>query len=210
MFRLVHRWPGLLSAVLILALSLSGAALSLFPAMERLSAPTPVAGQTVGDLAVLVMTVHPGVEQIRRSPSGKIRAYWFEGDVAGAAGGHPADGSAGEESARAEGVDALEAGEGDGEGLGLGDGVRGQGAVGLGKQGKRGERGGDERRGCGAGEHVRISCFSVRKCRSAQRRTGGRMNVLGGGGGSNRMMPDDGGEEACGNRRVFGRGIETR
>lgn len=92
MFRLVHRWPGLLAGILILALSLSGAALSLFPAMERLTAPTPVAGQTVGDLAALVMAVHPGVEQIRRAPSGKITAYWFEGDVAGAAVVDPATG----------------------------------------------------------------------------------------------------------------------
>ena len=92
MFRLVHRWPGLLAAVLILALSLSGAALSLLPATERLSAPTPVAGQTVGDLAAMVKAVHPGVEQIRRAPSGKITAYWFEGDVAGAAVVDPATG----------------------------------------------------------------------------------------------------------------------
>ena len=68
MLRQVHRWPGLLAAALILALALSGAALSLFPTMERLSAPTPVSGQTVGDLAALVLTAHPGVEQIRRSP----------------------------------------------------------------------------------------------------------------------------------------------
>jgi len=83
--RQVHRWPGLLAAALILALALSGAALSLFPTMERLSAPTPVSGQTVGDLAALVLAAHPGVEQIRRSPSGKITAYWFDDDVAGAA-----------------------------------------------------------------------------------------------------------------------------
>ena len=85
MLRQVHRWPGLLAAALILALALSGAALSLFPTMERLSAPTPVSGQTVGDLAALVLAAHPGVEQIRRSPSGKITAYWFDADVAGAA-----------------------------------------------------------------------------------------------------------------------------
>lgn len=92
MLRHVHRWPGLLAAILILALALSGAALSLFPVMERLSSPAEVGGQTVGDLAALVLAAHPGVEQIRRSPSGKISAYWFDADVAGAAVVDPATG----------------------------------------------------------------------------------------------------------------------
>lgn len=92
MLRQIHRWPGLLAAALILALALSGAALSLFPALERLSAPAPVSSQTVGDLAAKVLATHPGVEQIRRSPSGRITAYWFDGDVAGAAVVDPATG----------------------------------------------------------------------------------------------------------------------
>lgn len=92
MLRQFHRWPGLLAAALLLALAISGAALSLFPAIERLSAPTPVSGQTVGDLAAMVLAAHPGVEQIRRSPSGKITAYWFDAGVAGAAVVDPATG----------------------------------------------------------------------------------------------------------------------
>ncbi|MCF1708895.1 PepSY domain-containing protein [Tabrizicola sp. J26] len=92
MLRQIHRWPGLLAAVLILALALSGAALSLFPALERLSSPSEVSGQTVGDLATKVLAVHPQVEQIRRSPSGTITAYWFDGDLAGAAVVDPATG----------------------------------------------------------------------------------------------------------------------
>jgi sulfite reductase (NADPH) flavoprotein alpha-component len=92
MLRQIHRWPGLLAAALILALALSGAALSLFPALERLSSPAAISSQTVGDLAAKVLAAHPGVEQIRRSPSGRITAYWFEGDVAGAAVVDPATG----------------------------------------------------------------------------------------------------------------------
>ncbi len=92
MLRQFHRWPGLLAAVLILALALSGAALSLFPAMERLAAPGAVSGQTVSDLAAKVLVAHPGVEQIRRAPSGKITAYWFDVGVAGAAVVDPATG----------------------------------------------------------------------------------------------------------------------
>lgn len=92
MLRHVHRWPGLLAAALILVLSLSGAALSLFPAMERLATPAQVSSQTVGDLAAKVLAAHPGVEQIRRAPSGKITAYWFDAGVAGAAVVDPATG----------------------------------------------------------------------------------------------------------------------
>ena len=92
MLRHLHRWPGLLAAALILALALSGAALSLFPAMEWLASPGQVPGQTVADLAARVLATHPGVEQIRRSPSGRITAYWFVADQAGAAVVDPATG----------------------------------------------------------------------------------------------------------------------
>ena len=92
MLRHFHRWPGLLAAALILALALSGAALSLFPAMEWLASPGQVPGQTVADLAARVLATHPGVEQIRRSPSGRITAYWFVADQAGAAVVDPATG----------------------------------------------------------------------------------------------------------------------
>jgi len=85
MIRLLHRWPGLLAMVLLLALALSGAALSVFPAAERLSMPAPVAGQTVADLAARVAASHPGLEQIRRAPSGQISAWWFQDGNPGSA-----------------------------------------------------------------------------------------------------------------------------
>lgn len=92
MLRSLHRWPGLVAAVLLLALSLSGAALSIFPALEGASAPAAVAGQSVADLAAKVVASHPTVEQIRRAPSGRITAYWFDGDTPGAAVIDPATG----------------------------------------------------------------------------------------------------------------------
>ncbi len=92
MLRALHRWPGLLAAILLIALSLSGAALSVFPAIEAVTAPPAVPGQTVGDLAARVLLTHPTVEQIRRTPSGKITAYWFDGDAPGAAVIDPATG----------------------------------------------------------------------------------------------------------------------
>ena len=75
MIRTLHRWPGLLALALVTILSLSGAALSVFPAVERITAPQVETGQTVATLADRIQAVYPGVEQIRRSPSGRITAY---------------------------------------------------------------------------------------------------------------------------------------
>lgn len=92
MIRALHRWPGLLALALVTILSLSGAALSVFPAAERIAAPKPQAGLTVAALADRIQTVYPGVEQIRRSPSGRITAYWFDQGAPGAAVIDPATG----------------------------------------------------------------------------------------------------------------------
>lgn len=91
MIRVVHRWPGLLAGLLLLVLSLSGALLSLFPAIERLSSVQPAALSTA-ELAERIQAVHPEVEQIRRRPSGRITAYWSENGVARAAVMDPASG----------------------------------------------------------------------------------------------------------------------
>jgi sulfite reductase (NADPH) flavoprotein alpha-component len=92
MIRALHRWPGLLALVLVTVLALSGAALSVFPAAEHLAAPQADARLSVADLAARVIGVYPGVEQIRRAPSGEITAYWFEGGKPGAAVIDPATG----------------------------------------------------------------------------------------------------------------------
>lgn len=85
MIRALHRWPGLLALVLVTLLALSGVALSVFPAAERLAAPAPVAGQSLAELAGLVAAQHPGLEEIRRAPSGKITAWWFDAGKPGSA-----------------------------------------------------------------------------------------------------------------------------
>jgi sulfite reductase (NADPH) flavoprotein alpha-component len=85
MIRAFHRWPGLLALVLVTILALSGAALSVFPAVERLTAPQAEAGLTVATLAGRIQAAYPGVEQIRRAPSGRITAYWFDQGAPGAA-----------------------------------------------------------------------------------------------------------------------------
>ena len=85
MIRALHRWPGLLALALLTILSLSGAALSVFPAAERVAAPQAEAGLTVATLADRIQAAYRGVEQIRRSPSGRITAYWFDQGAPGAA-----------------------------------------------------------------------------------------------------------------------------
>lgn len=92
MIRALHRWPGLLALALITVLTLSGAALSVFPAAERLTAPQAATGLTVAALATRIQAVYPGVEQIRRAPSGRITAYWFDQGAPGAAVIDPATG----------------------------------------------------------------------------------------------------------------------
>ena len=85
MIRLLHRWPGLAALLLVLLLALSGAALSVFPAADRLTAQQADTSLSVADLASRIQAQYPGVEQIKRAPSGRITAYWFDGDVAKAA-----------------------------------------------------------------------------------------------------------------------------
>ena len=92
MVRALHRWPGLLALALVTVLSLTGAALSVFPAAQRITAPQAPAGLTVATLASRIQAAYPGVEQIRRGPSGRITAYWFDQGVAGAAVIDPATG----------------------------------------------------------------------------------------------------------------------
>ncbi|SOC00217.1 PepSY domain-containing protein [Rhodobacter maris] len=93
MLRFFHRWPGLLALVLVLLLAVTGAALSLYPMAERLAVPQAESNLSVADLATRVATAHPGIEQIRRAPSGRVVAWWFEGGTPGAAVIDPATGA---------------------------------------------------------------------------------------------------------------------
>jgi len=92
MIRAFHRWPALLALALLLTLTLSGAILSVFPAAERIASPQASSGLTVATLADRIQTAYPGVEQIRRSPSGQIMAYWFDQGTPGSAVIDPATG----------------------------------------------------------------------------------------------------------------------
>lgn len=81
MLRQLHRIPGLLASLLLSLLALSGAALSVLPALERSEALAVAAGSiSVADLAGRVAARYPGVEQIRREPSGKVIVFYPEND----------------------------------------------------------------------------------------------------------------------------------
>jgi sulfite reductase (NADPH) flavoprotein alpha-component len=86
MIRSLHRWLGLAAAALLLVLSLSGAGLSVFPALGTMTAPAQTEpGLTVADMTARILATHPGFEQIKRAPSGRITAYWFDNGTPGAA-----------------------------------------------------------------------------------------------------------------------------
>lgn len=93
MIRSLHKIPGLAAALLIAVLAISGALLSVFPAAEKLA--TPAQGEptlSVGDLADRVLVAFPGVEQIRRSASGQITAFYFDAGKPGSTVVDPATG----------------------------------------------------------------------------------------------------------------------
>lgn len=85
MLRRIHSLPGLIAAVLVCVLALSGAILSINPALERSAASVPPAGAVnVADLAASVVAHYPGVERIVRKASGEIVVYYFDAEVPGA------------------------------------------------------------------------------------------------------------------------------
>lgn len=75
--RKLHSLLGLWLALLLVVLAISGAILSLDPALERLSNTLPAHGQiSVATLAGRVAQHYPGVEQIQRTPSGSVIVYY--------------------------------------------------------------------------------------------------------------------------------------
>ncbi len=74
MLRTLHSIPALVASLLLVLVALTGAVLSVFPAVERAGA-AGVAGVDVAVLAGRVSARLPGVETLVRQPSGTIVAY---------------------------------------------------------------------------------------------------------------------------------------
>lgn len=85
MLRRIHSWPALVATLLLAVLAISGAILSINPAIERARTTVPSDGQvSVATLAERVAQHYSGVEQIQRSPSGSIVVYYSQADRTGA------------------------------------------------------------------------------------------------------------------------------
>jgi len=85
MLRQLHSLPGLIAALFVIALTVTGAILSLDPALERAGATVPPTGQiSVAELAGRVAEHYPGAEQIERTPSGTLIVYYAQDGQVGA------------------------------------------------------------------------------------------------------------------------------
>ncbi|SIS97585.1 PepSY domain-containing protein [Neptunomonas antarctica] len=85
MLRKFHSWSGLMAALLVVLLSITGAVLSVNPFLERTQAK--VAGTSsisVAELTGKIASRYPGAEQIQRTPSGSIIVYFTADGQTGA------------------------------------------------------------------------------------------------------------------------------
>lgn len=93
MLRQFHSLPGLIAALLVMLLAISGAILSVEPALEHLqSTPTSTGQLNVGQLAGRIASHFPGVEQIQRTASGTVLVYYNQNGQAGAQSVNPLTG----------------------------------------------------------------------------------------------------------------------
>lgn len=93
MLRKLHSTPGLIAGLLLLVVALTGAVLSVFPALDQ-AAAKDAGGIDVATLAGRVTARVPGVETLVREPSGTIVAYHLVGNEQRASIIDPASGDA--------------------------------------------------------------------------------------------------------------------
>ncbi|CAM5209877.1 Sulfite reductase (NADPH) flavoprotein alpha-component OS=Castellaniella defragrans OX=75697 GN=HNR28_001167 PE=4 SV=1 [Castellaniella defragrans] len=91
-WRYVHRWLGLVAGAFALVLGITGMLLALDPLGNAIQATPTEHDMPVAALVQRVQATIPGVEEIRRQPSGAIVAYAFEDGQARAMRVNPADG----------------------------------------------------------------------------------------------------------------------
>jgi len=85
MLRKLHGLPGLIAAVFLVTLAVTGAILALAPALDRAGAVVPPAGEvSVARMAGRVVANYPGTEQIVRDLSGQVVVYYSRDGQAGA------------------------------------------------------------------------------------------------------------------------------
>ena len=80
MLRQIHSLPGLVAALLIAVLAITGAILSVDPVLERSQRQSAAGGQiSVAALAEAAKTQHAEVDRIVRTASGSLIVYYFDG-----------------------------------------------------------------------------------------------------------------------------------
>lgn len=92
--RLFHRFLGLFAAILITALALSGAYLPVPPALDRAGTVAASGRFSIAEVACRIERIYPDVEQITRTPSGRIVASYLENGRAVSSVINPASGRA--------------------------------------------------------------------------------------------------------------------
>lgn len=83
MLRRLHSVPGLILGVFVTLLAISGAVLSVDPALERAGASGGADAIRVADLATRVVAAYPGVERIDRRANGAIVVGYSTADTVG-------------------------------------------------------------------------------------------------------------------------------
>ena len=91
-WKAIHRWLGLTVGTLAVVLGVTGAMLAIDPVQQAWQAPAAPGDLPVAMLVERVTRSVPGVEEIRRLPSGAIAVFSFAGDQPQASFVDPADG----------------------------------------------------------------------------------------------------------------------
>lgn len=91
-WKAIHRWLGLVAGCIALVSGITGVLLSIDPVVQARHASSVPLDLSVATLAERVQRAMPGVEEIRRLPSGAFVAYGFDGEQAQATYVDPDDG----------------------------------------------------------------------------------------------------------------------
>lgn len=83
MLRRVHSLPGLVLALALVAIAVTGAALSVVPALDRFANPTIERGTSVAALAEAVAARHTSVATLKVGPTGIVTAAFDDGETSG-------------------------------------------------------------------------------------------------------------------------------
>ncbi len=93
MLRRLHSLPGLVLALLLVAVAVTGAALSVVPTLDRWTTPAIERGVSVAALAEAVAARHEAVSTIRVRSTGVVTAAYTDGETSGVERIDPATGA---------------------------------------------------------------------------------------------------------------------